>query len=262
MEWRHYCATCYRVGSLSIDSGLTVPDLVGYVRGGGDGVGIEMSRTGPPAVTQEDLDHQADDEGRGQKVERSYEARTQSGVEGEPDIMDVIKTQHDLAKAVKADDAMVPIHLWNDWICRGETTEVAARALEILRGFWMRVYRRRLCRDCRRFMVKKHGAGWMSSERASTDVAAVREILWRAANNEWFEYPFWSRLHFFRFPLKYQALARDGVPNFFISPGPTQKRPQPARAEGAAEVLESKLLKMIQRRYVVQPTSKLASLIK
>ena len=175
--------------------------------------------------------------------------------------LSIIKAQHDLAKAVKADDAEVPVYLWNDRICRGEASENEARSLEILRTWFTQIYRCRLCRDCIRYLVKKHGGGWSRQAKAEVDRAAMREILWRAANNEWFEFPFGSRLHFFRFPARYQALARDGVPNFFISSGPTQRRPQPAPTPEATEILRGKLAKMIQRKYLVTPTTRIASLI-
>ena len=110
--------------------------------------------------------------------------------------------------------------------------------------------------------MKKYGSNWRSVGNATTDISTLREILWRAANNEWFEYPFGSRLHFFRFPLKYRSLARDGVPNFFISPGPTQRRPQHAPTPEAAEVLRAKISKMTQWRYLVAPDSRIASLVK
>ena len=245
----------------------------------------ELSRACPLKPAAEALDHQESvgsesvleteyeagtigSENKGDKgdvggMEEQEEKRDVESVEGQ-DIMAVIRAQHDLAKAVKvkADDAEVPIHLWDNRICKGEVTVGASRALGVLRGFWMRVYRRRLCRDCCKFVKKKHGPNWWRLEKAEVDRVAMREILWRAANNEWFEYPYGSRLHFFRFPVKYRALARDGVPNFFTSPGPTQRRPQPAPSPEAAEVLRMKILKMIQRRYVVLPTSKISSLIK
>ena len=58
------------------------------------------------------------------------------------------------------------------------------------------------------------------------DLEAVSDIMWRAFNSDWFDYPVGSRLHFMRFPKKYQKLARDGAPVYFESEGPSQKRPQ------------------------------------
>ena len=195
------------------------------------------------------------------KEHHEEEEPMEEGQHEEEDLMALIKVQHDLAKAVKADGATVPVHLWDDRICRGGIIARASEALEALRGFFLRVYRRRLCRDGIRFLVGKYGPGWSKLGTAKADASAMREIMWRAAHNEWFDYPVGSRLHFFRFPTKYRALARDGVPNFFITPGPTQRRPQPTPTPEASEILRDKILKMIQRRYLVTPSSKVASLI-
>ena len=173
-----------------------------------------------------------------------------SGLQG------IIKVQHDLAKAVKADDAAVPVYLWDTRILNRAATVEETRALEVIRSFALRVYRHRLLRDCLAFLRSSQGT------KGKADQLAIQEIMWRAASNEWFEYPFGSRLHFFRFPKRYRALARDGVPNFFSSPGPTQRHPQPKPSAEAREVLRDKIAKMVKKHYIVAPDFKLASLIK
>ena len=77
-----------------------------------------------------------------------------------------------------------------------------------------------------------------------------------------FEYPLRSRLHYFRFPIKYRMLARDGVPSFFVRAGPQKLLPQPSPSADAMEVLRDKVAKMIKRRYLAPPEVKLHSLIK
>ena len=49
------------------------------------------------------------------------------------ELLAVIKAQHDHAKAVQADDAEVPIHLRDERICRGESSEARVVALATLR---------------------------------------------------------------------------------------------------------------------------------
>ncbi len=39
----------------------------------------------------------------------------------------------------------------------------------------------------------------------------IKEVLWRAAHNNWFEYPTGSRIHYWRFPKCYRSKARVGV---------------------------------------------------
>ena len=174
-----------------------------------------------------------------------------------------VKQQHDLAKAVKADDATVPIHWWHVRVLGYTASAADTRVLTTIQDFVLRCYRQRLQRECISFLVRAHGTDWArKGERGLADVTAMREIVWRALNNGWFEYPFGSRLHYFRFPVKYRALARDGVPIFFVRPGPRQLHPQPTPSNEATLVLKDKVEKMIKRRYLAPPDAKLHSLIK
>lgn len=70
-----------------------------------------------------------------------------------------------------------------------------------------------------------------------------------------------SKLLFFRFPKKYQALARDGIPIKFVKPGPTKMDSQPSHIPAAQKVLKDKIGKMIKRGYLAPPTGKISSLI-
>jgi hypothetical protein len=100
-----------------------------------------------------------------------------------------LKREHDIAKAVKSDDAEVPVEIWNRAVCRGEVSDQQARALDILRVFMLRVYRRRLRKEICRYLSSKLGRGWMSKGRTRRDeVRAMKEIMWRASENDWFEY--------------------------------------------------------------------------
>jgi hypothetical protein len=51
----------------------------------------------------------------------------------------------------------------------------------------------------------KQGKGWLAKlfkadHPTTKDAEAMREVIWRAAGNEWFEYPAGFRLHYWRFP--------------------------------------------------------------
>ncbi len=84
----------------------------------------------------------------------------------------------------------------------------------------------------------------------------------QAANNDWFEYPSWSHLHYFCFPVRYQQQACDGVGIFFRDAGPTLMRAQPPLGINEKEVLSKKIMKFIKKGYIVPPTNKIKSLIK
>ena len=132
-----------------------------------------------------------------------------------PAILKRVKEEHNNAKAVKADDAEVPVHLWDCAVMGRETVEIEAKALATLRQFLMRVYCRRLWREIRQHMGKSFGKNWTTGlvkddgkprhqhQAAVKEANAMREILWRATNNDWFEYPAGSRLLFFWFPARY-----------------------------------------------------------
>ena len=229
-----------------------------------------------------------------------------------------LKEEHDIAKAVKDDDAEVPVELWNQAVCRGVASERECMALDTLRAFTLRVYRRRLGREVRDHLSSKFGRvcherwvselkkcnevwkflavlsskgeredhsslvrewkeksrgammeiqkrwktenvnswlvkGWArKGQPVAVEVKACREIMWRASENEWFEYSAGSRLMYFRFPDRYRAQALEGVRVCFNEPGPTvwSSQPPPLDLE-AKEVLRSKISKLLNKRYLV-----------
>jgi hypothetical protein len=58
---------------------------------------------------------------------------------------------------------------------------------------------------------------------AAKDADAIRDILWRTTENDWFEYPLGSSLIFFRFPARYRTQAKQGVKVMFTCKGPSSK---------------------------------------
>ena len=90
----------------------------------------------------------------------------------------------------------------------------------------------------------------------------MQEIMWRAANNDWFEYPSGSCLHYFRFPTRYQQQACNGVGVFFKDAGPTLMKAQPPLKTDEKEVLSKEILKFIKKGYIAPPENKIRSLIK
>jgi hypothetical protein len=104
-----------------------------------------------------------------------------------------------------------------------------------------------LCCDTLAFLRRDHGADWPEKLRSGNtvtaeDVEAIRDILWRASVNNWFEYPFGSRLIFFCFPARYRSQAKRGVKVrgvkvMFTCKGPSSKRRQPLLKADKKEVL-------------------------
>ena len=163
-----------------------------------------------------------------------------------------LKREHDIAKAVKNDDAEVPVEIWNQAVCRGEVSDQQARALDILRVFMLRIYRRRLRKEVCQYLSSKLGRGWVSKKGTGSDeVRAMREIMWRASENDWFDYSAGSRLMYFRFPARYQRQALEGVPVRFNMAGPSSRSVQPWLRPEEREVLRSKIVKILHKRYLV-----------
>lgn len=89
-------------------------------------------------------------------------------------LLDSIKQARDLAKAVKSDDAEVPVHLWNGKVCRRSPTITEASALDKIRAVMTQKYRRLLCEDCLEWMRAKHGVRWWDKIAANQAVRAER----------------------------------------------------------------------------------------
>jgi hypothetical protein len=189
--------------------------------------------------------------------------------------LEKVKREHGLAKAVKSDDAEVPVHFWDKEICRGEASDEMAKALSKFRAFFMCIYRRELWKDTIRFLCALYGGwhsgsdepGWRRQARRKAQPRlhreAMQEIVRRSTGNDWFEYPAGSRLHYFRFPIRYQFQARDGTSIFFKDRGPTLMRCQPNLGPEEWEVLRTKILKFIKKGYIVPPRAgQVKSLIK
>ena len=175
-----------------------------------------------------------------------------------------LKQEHDLAKAVKSDDAEVPVDLWDQAVCRSPPSEVEKKALTVMRDFMLAQYRRRLWLDARKYLQVTHGKDWSLSRHTKVleDVTAIQDILWRAASNTWFEYPLGSRLIFFRFPARYRTEAKRGVKVLFTNKGPSSRRRQPPLKPDEKAILRKKLLKFIDKGYLAPHVGRIESLIK
>ncbi len=107
-----------------------------------------------------------------------------------------VKQQHDIVKAVKADDATVPIHWWHVRVLGYMASAADTRVLTTIQDFVLRCYRRRLQRECISFLVRAHGTDWArKGERGLANVTAMQEIVWRTLNNVWFEFSYTTELH-------------------------------------------------------------------
>ena len=71
-----------------------------------------------------------------------------------------IKREHDHAKAVKSDDAAVPVHLWNERIFGLPLTPAQSKALETMRASCLWRFRFNILEDALHHLSKTHGEDW------------------------------------------------------------------------------------------------------
>jgi len=176
------------------------------------------------------------------------------------------------AKAVKADDAGVPVELWDNRIaCAGVCPVKKGVALAAFRDLGWRWFMKSLLRDCIRFMKERHGSDWTSMPRkaregiteCARDQTAIITLLWHSTQTDWFEYKAGSRVAHFRFPTRYRKMARDGVPIHFERPGPLTKGTQPTIADPELRArTKEKIAKVLGRRYLRPTISPIKSHIK
>ena len=182
-------------------------------------------------------------------------------------------------KAVKADDAAVPEFLWNDRIHLGDDLQGKKEGLTGFRAFGLQLFRRALYLDCMEYLEMEYGADWREllksgklKERSADgkltqigkELDAVRGILWHANETNWFEYLAGSRLHHFRFPIRYRKEARDGTRIYFETEGPSSRQRQPDIPPEMLDQVREKIKKVIKRRYMTRVTTEwdIKSLIK
>jgi hypothetical protein len=133
-------------------------------------------------------------------------------------------------KSVKADNAEVPVYLWNDRIWP-ETPAHVQNALDTLRRWRLRLWRVDRKNDFLKWFVSHHGVS-PSDDRTRFSFTAIRDLhagkdcLRRCMGATWWEWSAGSRPHFWRWPVNYQAAIRDGIPIWFKGPVTMWRRPQ------------------------------------
>jgi len=184
-----------------------------------------------------------------------------------------VEESKDFARAVKADDAEIPIHLWNDRVrAPGVSKERRDKALVGLRKLGFRRFRKVLLRDCSVYLASAYGADWERQPRRrrggertelDRDQGAITSMLWHSTHTNWFEFKAGSRLVHFRFPERYRKEVRDGVKVFFERPGPTTRKKQPIIEDVTIRAkTKEKISKVLKRRYLLPSDSLVKSYIK
>jgi hypothetical protein len=181
--------------------------------------------------------------------------------DAQQDLLAKIVEAKAFAKAVKADDAEVPVYLWNNRIKTPSSIMEAQRdkVLNILRELGHRWFLRRLLWECLAYICGIHGIKWTQLRRIKDghvtkfgwDLKAIAGILWHLPHTSWFEFNLGSRLIFFWFPNQYREIAQDGVRVFFERPGQTMREAQPNISDPKVrKIAKEKILKVVRRWYL------------
>jgi hypothetical protein len=73
-----------------------------------------------------------------------------------------LKYEHDIANAVKADNAVVLVELWDEAVCQRSPTNNKKRALVTIQGYMLRRYHQQLYQDALDFLKSVHGKDWLT----------------------------------------------------------------------------------------------------
>jgi hypothetical protein len=156
----------------------------------------------------------------------------------------VVDTAGEARVATKADDAGVDLSLW---AIGGDEPEMEL-ARQVLRGFLLRVWKRRLCKEIVRWLTTDD-----ARDEYQENLEAAQDCMRRCADAEWWEWSDGSRLLFWRWPVRWRTEARDGAKGFHLgTPRPRRHFPPiPVKEPWIIAKDLEKLEKLLRRRYVV-----------
>jgi hypothetical protein len=161
------------------------------------------------------------------------------------------------AKAVKADDTQVPVHLWNDRVfacpslkrLESLTKEKKEKALDQLRAGFPVIWKRKVERD---FIEWFHGSEHRYDDRADIWQAGLQSCVY-ARRSDWWEWTGGSKIFFWRWPNRYREEARKGVPPYFIGDPPTLMGSQPPYTDEANRLkVKKKVMAVVKKGYIVR----------
>jgi len=163
------------------------------------------------------------------------------------------------AKATKADDARIPVEMWDEEILNEfphlELTREVQAAINILREWMLRKWRRNVFRSFCKYLHSNHGPNWISIESRNgdlvKDVEAGRDCLRRNSLATWFEWLGGSRPFFWRWPQSFVKEARDGIKVHFRHKELKWRKAQPPENNVVVRnQMEAKLRKVLKRGYI------------
>jgi hypothetical protein len=172
--------------------------------------------------------------------------------------------QQQFAKSVKADDAEIPIHLWDTRVWRRGFNAAAVAnfkrryqccPLTSLRQLLLRRWQRNVYLSFIKYLSLTYGTAYLeemtTNSELQADCCAGRECLWRVMEANCWEWPMGSRLLFWRWSETHRLEARGGYPPYVQALLPKYRRLQPyeKNPETRAKVKE-KLNTVRKKKYI------------
>jgi hypothetical protein len=154
----------------------------------------------------------------------------------------------DYSKATKADDAAVPVEIWDvkvwklgyhnqekvadfcvKWLAKRKAQGWALEQrspLDVMREWIAARWKRLVTTSFFRYLKKDFGEDWLSSQDAAEDLAAGRDCLTRAAASTFWAWEYGSRPFYWRWPESVRQGLRDGFRVWLQGELPANRRPQ------------------------------------
>ena len=175
---------------------------------------------------------------------------------------DVMTAQAADAIAVKSDDAVVPVKLWDDRVWEGISfnssrvrtfeEQYGHSPLNPIRRLALQVWQRNVRRSLIDYLKKSYGSDWFSCQAGAKDREVGRDCLWRVSYCDWWEWPRGSTLFFWRWPTSIRGLARDGHPVWWLSEPPRCMRLQPRESDPVIrDKVRHKIQNIRDKRYIL-----------
>ena len=183
-----------------------------------------------------------------------------------------VKQAHQVdVKAVKSDDADVPIFIWNQRLIhtypdrefiKALAPAKVTKALNILRYFLLRRWHQNVRKSLIKYLKVTWKSDWVnyvSGTRESSqktefalDLHGGTECLYYACNASFWEWDLGSRPFFWRWSPEFQKQARDGVPIYWVPEALPTSRKSPSLGKDARVIslMKAKVLKVMLRGYL------------
>jgi hypothetical protein len=160
-------------------------------------------------------------------------------------------------KAVKADNAKVPKHLWRDRVFEiaalnhlaDKSVEDKELLLDKPRAALLVYWKRKVERD---FVEWFHSTEHRYDQREDIWLTGLQASVY-ARRCDWWEWTGGSRIFFWRWPEKYVKEAYEGLPPCFVEDPPTSMGKQPPYTdESVRKKVKEKVEAVIKKGYIVQ----------